>query len=345
MSYIPAAALAGITLGNAVARRVLKRYGERTPWDNYIAYKARPLHNPNRTFTKRYAKGLALGLKATNMPVAIKVPYYTVPRHTSGGGVADHWSKIMRFCPIGKGNALSAGDWMSTFQTQDPRFAAMCGIYDQFRIRSVTWEIEIGEPADAAHTAYELPEGSTLQSVALPDAVESKMSIFAKVIRNCGKATPRTDFTSTNALNAPGVLWVRSRSGDRYPRLVVTVRPTRGAERQQWYSTNFTAGGDQSEFDAGAVMKFCPALDVILHSQKAIPSGSYEYPISIRIRAIVQFRSSRVPYSATREEEIKEVEAAAREFPAETEELGGTPLGERDGAGRLAITSSGLFQA
>lgn len=325
MSYIPAAALAGITLGNAVARRVLRRYGQRTPWDNYIAYKARPLHNPNRTFTKRYAKGLALGLKATNMPVAIKVPYYLVPRHTSGGGVADHFSKVMRFCPIGRGNALSAGDWMATFQTQDPRFAAMCGIYDQFRIRSVTWEIEIGEPADAAHIAYQLPEGTTLGSVALPEAVESKMSIFVKVIRNCKKDTARTDFTSTNALNAPGVLWVRAKTGDRYPRLVVTVRPTKGAERQQWYSTNFTSGGDQSEFDAGTTFKFCPALDVILHSQKAISSGSYEYPISIRIRAIVQFRSSRVPYSATKEMEIEDIAADAREFPAAMED-GGAPV-------------------
>lgn len=305
MSYIPAAALAGITLGNAVARRVLRRYGERTPWDNYIAYKARPLHNPNRTFTKRYAKGLALGLKATNMPVAIKMPYYLIPRHTSGGYAADHYSKIIRFCPIGRGNSISAGDWMGTFQTQDPRFAAMCGIYDQFRIRSVTWEIEIGEPADSAHIAYQLPEGTTLGSVALPEAVESKMSIFAKVIRNCRKDTPRTDFTGTNALNAPGILWVRTKSGDRYPRLVVTVRPTKGAERQQWYSTNFTTGGDQSEFDSGATMKFCPALDVILHSQKAIASSSYEYPISVRIRAIVQFRSSRVPYSASKAEEIE----------------------------------------
>lgn len=336
MSYIPAAVLGGVTLGNMVARRVLRRYGERPAWDNYIAYKARPLHNPNRSFTKRYAKGLALGLKATNMPVAIKIPYTTVQRNSSGGAIGDHWSKIMRFCPIGRGNAISAGDWMSTFQTLDPRFAAMCGIYDQFRIRSVTWEIEIGEPADSAHIMYELPEGSTLDSVALPEATESKMSIFAKVIRNCRKDTARTDFTGTNALNAPGILWVRARSGDRYPRLVVTVRPTKGAERQQWYSTNFTAGGDQSEFDAGAVMKFCPALDVILHSQKAISTSSYEYPVSMRIRAIVQFRSSRVPYSATREMEIKEVEAVARENPAETEELGGTPLGERDGAGLLA---------
>lgn len=241
----------------------------------------------NRTFSRRFARDQALQLGRLTYPSVIKHPFDGVGMWADSSVTSDNWSATVRFCPFGATSlAVGLGQAWTTCFKGDKRFQTLCTLYAEFRLVSVTYRIQV---VNAAGDLFKDDSGAKTNDI----------TIFGKVIRNVGySATPYTDFQSSeDKINCPGIIWARPASCVRYPSLNVTIKPSGTKERSQWYSTA-NDGESQLEWLANDTsLEFFPALDVAFHTARGSKGVGFIY-YSCVMRAVVQFRSGKVPLAS-----------------------------------------------
>lgn len=228
---------------------------------------------------------MALGLATTSFFSSVKDPS---TRLAWGSGYTR--SAVLRVCPLGFMPTLE-GDSKSSYTLFqcDERFKAMCGIYSQFRIKSVSLTVILNNPAALETTG------------SLPGVSVGRIMLAGRAMRSVNSVTDVNDFGggSVQGLSVPGVVVTTSYDGEKYPRIKFTMYPKTADERNQWYSTEYTANGKElQEFRDGKVFNFLPGFDICGVSTSAVgQQSSVSFYVFMRCR--IEFRDSQTPTSVS----------------------------------------------
>lgn len=223
-------------------------------------------------YMKNYRRSAALGLGKTRYLSSCKYPLSNIYFPATNA-----MSRTFRIGPM-SGLSSGSGSLQGTpsLWQSDSRFTAMCGLYKQFRIVSMYVNV-IGDT-------------TMFQSW-------GTMGIFARVIRNYTNATPGTTFLSYDhsgnvyCMDVPGVIWRRTYDSDKKIVFSVSIRPKSGLEKMQWYSTDYNAYLNGSDFVNGVATDFCPCVDVGVYRRHPIENG-VNFPLEIWVRYVIEFRDA-----------------------------------------------------
>lgn len=228
---------------------------------------------------------MALGLATTSFFSSVKDPSTRV---AWGSGYTR--SAVLRICPLGFMPTLE-GDSKSSYTLFqcDERFKAMCGIYSQFRIKSVSVTVVLNNP-----TSLYIAGDPPAQYV-------GRIMLAGRAMRSVNHITDVNTFGngSVQGLSVPGVVVTSPADQERYPRIRFTMYPRTADERNQWYSTEYTSNGKElQEFRDGKVFDFLPGFDIAAISTAAISSqSSISFYVFMRCR--IEFRDSQSPSSVS----------------------------------------------
>lgn len=214
---------------------------------------------------KSYRRSAALGLGRTRYLSSVKAPFDYLR-----WAAEEHTSSVLRFCPIYMGSYGSGWQYAASIYKTDERFRAMCGLYKQFRILNVYYQITIS---------------GAIQSF-------GDIGIFARVIRNGNISTAFTDFVaSNNYVCTPGVIWKRQTDQDRRLVLSLNVAPKTILEKSQWFTTDYNNNFCNVGFLNGVETDFCPMIDVCVYGRSA-PTAASLVPIECWTRCSIEFRDA-----------------------------------------------------
>lgn len=182
-------------------------------------------------------------------------------------------SKVYRFFPFYYTGATSDLVHAASMISADPRFTAMLRCYSQVRL--INMYVSITALVPGVNEEF------------------GAVSLCGRIIRNCTKTTPATEFLdSSGFISVPGIVWKRTPGADGLTKLSLTVFPKGTVENSQWYPTVIDSQNRSLQFFVdGKVSIFAPAIDlaVIVTSR----SGSLrQMPFSIFYRCTYEFRNA-----------------------------------------------------
>lgn len=214
-----------------------------------------------------YRRKAAVGLSGSWFMSVVKAP--TILMNFPAGS---YISKTLRLCPLGY-PGVSGIDYFQTVFQSDERFTSMCMIYNQFRIREITWIVR------SCQSSYAGSNG--------------KFVFVARGIRNCNKETANTTFVTSagRVMNTPGIIYRSTSDVYHYPSLVYRLRARSILEKTQWYSTGYTALGESQDWANHVVTNWAPALDVAMMVSGTLSSAE-SHSVEVIIRMNIDFRDA-----------------------------------------------------
>ena len=216
----------------------------------------------------RARRQAAVGLGRSRFWSSVKFPLASLPINSNTSE-----SKTIRFFPFYYGSSSSSLVYGFSMLQADSRFAAMLQCYSQVRLINMYVSFTVLVPG----------VGEEFGAV----------SLCGRIIRNCTKTTPGTDFVdSSGKISVPGIVWKRTTGVDGLVRLSLTVFPKGTVENSQWYPTTVNSGGNSlSFFDDGKVSIFAPAIDFGVVCTET-SSSARTIPVGIFYRCTYEFRSA-----------------------------------------------------
>lgn len=210
----------------------------------------------------------AYGLGRSRFWSSVKFPYatMTVPANKN-------LSVPFRFMPFWKGTGSTTIHFANTMIQNDTRFAAMLHCYTQVRLINMYVSITCLAPGVSDDFGA--------------------ASLCARVIRNCTKDTPPSQFLDSNGfISVPGVVWKRTPGADGLTKISLTVFPKGTVENSQWFPTTLDETNTSlSFFNDGKVSIFAPAIDVSCFVSRTT-SANRLMPIQVFYRCTYEFRNA-----------------------------------------------------
>lgn len=290
MPWYSALKYLGKAAGGYAARRGVDYVGRQV--SSYVRRKRRQRAWRNM---KAYRVKSALGLQKMRILSTTKNPVWSWSYPSQS-----KTSNTYRFCPLGH-----YSNYYYNLYDCDARFAALAGLYRQFRIVNMTVSLRMQSTPFSDEYGY--------------------VSFAGKVIRNCQRDTPFTDFwDGATPMDTPGIVWRKNdQFKDKLPGITMSVWPVSTAEKDQWYDTVTDGAGNNADYAVGADMAFCPAIDFCTIFTRQPPNAG-SFAVAVLYRVTIEFRDAvdaALPSSKSIEIEKETIEDLA---PKETE----TPIVE-----------------